>query len=158
MSGTPTPPRSGLTAPRIQPRIEVERAVASRLEAPEATDLLAAPERDPSSWRMPALVLSGFGVLALGLAGLQTGNFVAAEFARSWLLGGLTLSVAVLGFGLILLGIATELRGLLRLRGVDRLRRDLAGDDATARLHAARRWLGGIEGGDALLPPLAAAP
>ncbi len=83
-------------------------------------------------------------------------HFGAAEFARARPLGWLTLLVAVLGFGLILLGIGRELRALLRLRGVDRLRRDLAGQDAEARLRAARRWLGEIEGGDVLLAPLAA--
>ncbi len=157
MSGIPEP-RSGVPAPpRIQPRIEIESAAAPRLEAPEVASLaLAAPERERSSWSMPALVLSGFAVLALGLAALQTGNFVAAEFAHSRLLGGLALAVAVTGFGLILSGIAGEMRALLRLRGVDRLRRDLAGGDAIAQLRAARHWLGGIEGGDALLAPLAA--
>ena len=156
MSGPPIPSPGGPLLPRIQPRIELESAAAARLEAPEAAEALAAPERDRPGWSMPALVLSGLAVLALGLAGLQTGNFVAAEFRRSPLLGGLTLAVAVVGFGLILLGIGVELRALLRLRGVDRLRRDLAGSDAIARMRAARQWLGEVEGGDALLAPLAA--
>jgi putative membrane protein len=42
------------------------------------------------------------------------------------------------------------------LHGVDRLRRDLASNDAQTRFRAARRWLGEVEGGGALLPPLAA--
>ena len=71
-------------------------------------------------------------------------------------LGWVTLAVAVLGFGLILLGFAREVRALLRLRGVDRLRRDLAGSDAQTRIRAARHWLGEVDGGAALLPPLAA--
>ncbi len=148
---------------RIAPRIELERADSPRLQAPApaageppaAAPGLAAP-RVASAWAMPALVLSGAAVLAVGLAALQTANFVAAEFARARPLGWLTLLVAVTGFGLILLGIARELRALLRLRGVDRLRRDLAGHDAAARLRAARRWLGEVEGGGVLLAPLAA--
>ena len=142
--------------PWIQPRIEVESGASARLELPDiASQPLAVLER-PSRWGMPALVLSGFAVLALGLAALQTGNFVAAEFQRSLWLGWLTLAVAVLGFGLILLGIGRELRALLRLRSVDRIRRDLANGDATARMRAARHWLGEIDGGDALLPALGA--
>ncbi len=150
MSGMPV-------TPHIAPRIEVESGSASRLEAAEAAGAaLAAPERDRPAWGMPVLVLSGVAVLALGLAALQTANFVAAEFVRSRWLGGLTLAIALSGFGLILLGIGRELRALLRLRGVDRIRRDLAGGDATARLRAARQWLGEVEGGSALLPPLTA--
>ncbi|WP_428391746.1 DUF697 domain-containing protein [Lichenicoccus sp.] len=102
------------------------------------------PERPAWSmpaWSMPVLALCGFAVLAIGLAGLQTGNFVADEFRRSPVLGWLTLAVAATGFGLILLGIARELRGLLRLAAVDTLHRDLAGNDAQARARAARRWL-----------------
>lgn len=145
------------TEPRIEPRIEVESGHAARLELPDnAVQPLALPERDPSYWGMPALVLSGLGVLAFGLAALQTANFVAAEFQRSQLLGGLTLAVAVLGFGLILFGIFRELRGLLKLRAVDRLRHDLVDGDAATRVQAARHWLGQVEGGDALLPALAA--
>ena len=147
------------TPTRISPRIEIERTEAGRLQAPTplvVSEPLVPGSRLATAWAMPALVLSGAAVLAVGLAALQTGNFVAAEFARARPLGWLTLLVAVLGFGLILLGIGRELRALLRLRGVDRLRRDLAGQDAEARLRAARRWLGEIEGGDVLLAPLAA--
>ncbi len=143
-----------LTPPRIAPRIEHESGTAPRLRTP---DLPEAPSaRDPAGWGMPVLALSGFAVLALGLAALQTGNFVADEFRRSPVLGWLTLAVAVLGFGLILLGIARELRGLLRLAAVDQLRADLAGADPERRTRAARRWLAGVEGGSTLLPALSA--
>ena len=68
-----------MTRPPIRPRIEAETAPARRLEiAPEtrpdtAPGALAAgptPATDPADprWGMPVLVLSGFGVLALGLA------------------------------------------------------------------------------------------
>ena len=124
-------------APLVAPRIERESGRADRLETTDPHVPL--PER--TSWSMPVLALCGFAVLALGLAGLQTGNFVADEFHRSPVLGWLTLAVAVTGFGLILLGFARELRGLLRLAAVDALRRDLAGTDAQARARAARRWL-----------------
>ena len=152
----------GPTKVRIAPRIEAETATSARLDPPllDPADIAglagAASSPEPSPWGMPALVLSGVAILAIGLAALQTGNFVAAEFQRSRLLGWLTLLVAVLGFAMILLGIGRELRGLLRLRSVDVIRRDLAGGDAVARARAARHWLGEIEGGAALLAPLAA--
>lgn len=145
------------TAPLVRPRIETETSRADRLEiAAELVPITPGTGSDPADprWSMPLLVMSGFAVLALGLAALQTGNFVAAEFARSRLLGGLTLLVALLGFGLILLGIWRELRALAALHAVDRLRRDLASDDATVKVAAARRWLDRIEGGAALRPAL----
>ena len=143
------------------PRIETETARAARIEiAPEAlpdvppgvqADVPAAV--DPR-WSMPVLVLSGFAVLSLGLAVLQTGNFVAAEFTRSAVLGGVTLLVAVSGFGLIGLGIWRELRALAALHAVDGLRRDLASNDPVRMVAAGRRWLARVEGGAALLPAL----
>ena len=143
-------------APRIAPRVEHEPGAAARLQPPDsvATPEQAAPDRP--NWGMPVLVLSGFAVLALGLAALETGNFVEDEFRRSAVLGWLTLAISSLGFGLILLGIALELRGLLRLKAVDRLRADLAGSDAERRTRAARQWLRGVDGGAVLLPALSA--
>ncbi len=146
-----------MSQPPILPRIETETVRAPRLElAPEMLPATVAAGVDPADprWGMPVLVLSGFAVLALGLAALQTGNFVAAQFARSRLLGGLTLLVALLGFGLILLGIWRELRALTALHAVDRLRRDLASSDPVRKLEAARRWLDRVEGGAALRPAL----
>nr|WP_321983479.1 DUF697 domain-containing protein [uncultured Lichenicoccus sp.] len=143
--------------PRIMPRIEAEAGSASRLE-PQVVDtvpLAVAADREPARWSTPALMLGGASILAIGLAALQTGNFVAAEFARNAVLGWLTLAVSVLGFGLILSGIVRELRALFRLRSVDRLRLELASPDAAIRTRAARRWLGEVEGGAALLPALA---
>ncbi len=150
---------------RVTPRIETETVRAARIEiAPEALpgalpDVTPGVQSDvPAAvdprWSMPVLVLGGFAVLSLGLAVLQTGNFVAAEFARSVVLGGLTLLVAVLGFGLIGLGIWRELRALAALHAVDGLRRDLASGDPVRKAAAARRWLAQVEGGAALLPAL----
>ncbi len=146
---------------RVMPRIETETVRAARIEiAPGLLpDVLPGVQADAPAavdprWSMPVLVLGGFAVLSLGLAVLQTGNFVAAEFARSVVLGGLTLLVAVLGFGLIGLGIWRELRALAALHAVDGLRRDLASADPVRMVAAARRWLGRVEGGVALLPAL----
>ena len=135
---------------RPAPRIEVEGARSERLEAAEAAVPVARPER----WGMPALALSGLSVLALGFAGLWTANVVADEFARGDVLGWVTLGVAAVGFGLLLAGVARELSGLLALRTVDRLRRDLAGDDAVRRARAALEWATGLPEGEALAPAL----
>ena len=71
-------PQSSPAASRVAPRIEAENGIAARLEAPEAASLgLATAERDPSSWGMPALVLSGFAVLAVdGRSALRSGRVV----------------------------------------------------------------------------------
>ncbi len=141
--------------PVITPRIETETALAPRIEiAPDITPVLAEPP-DPR-WGMPALVLAGLATLGIGLAALQTGNFVAAEFDRSRLLGGLTLAVAFAGFGLIALGVWREVRALAALGSVDRIRRDLASTDAKTRTRAAHLWLDRVAGGEALRPALRA--
>lgn len=156
---TPSPlPRTAVREqdqPAPSPRIEQEAATSPRLSIarPVLPELEQATTAEPG-WGMPVLALSGFAVLALGLAGLQTGNFVAAQFNRSPLLGWFTLLVAVSGFGLILAGIWRELRAVMRLKSVDRLRLALAGDDASARVAAARHWLGMVAGGNSLRPAL----
>lgn|GEM_PF-757734 len=143
---------------RVAPRIERETLPAPRLEL--APGLAIPPATAPSAaqqrWGSLSLLLGGVAVLVLGLAGLQVGNFVAAQFARGPWLGWITLAVAVAGFGLILAGIWRELRGLLRLAAVDRLRAEFASPRPEPRLRAARHWLGLVEGGDTLLPTLAA--
>jgi uncharacterized membrane protein YcjF (UPF0283 family) len=102
-----------------------------------------------------ALAAVGVAVLLLGLALLQTGNFVAEQFARSMVLGWVTLAVAVAGFGLIGAGFWRELRGLFTLRHVDLLRARLL-DPATTQ-QAAKEWLATLPDGKALLPAVAAA-
>ena len=147
-----------LHAPRplVAPRIETEPLPSGRLDVPLDLPTQAADPRDPPDprWGMPALVLAGVAVLALGFAALQAGNFVVAEWARSHLLGAVTLAIALAGFGLVLAGIARELRALFALRAVDRLRRDLAGPDPRLRTRAARHWLARVRGGQSLRPAL----
>jgi putative membrane protein len=135
---------------RVQPRIEVLDPLAPRLE-PQALEVPPLPRGRAGSI---ALALSGVSVLLVGLAALQTGNFVADQFARSTVLGVLSLGVAATGFGLIGAGLWRELRGLFAVRHVDGLRARLA-DPATTR-EAAQDWLAGLPGGGALLPAVAA--
>ena len=135
---------------RVRPRIEVLDAAAGRLE-PDFTP--AAPDV-PVSAGTGALAAAGAAVLVLGLAGLSVGNFVADQFARGPALGWATLAVAAAGFGLIGASLLRELRGLLGLRTVDRLRARLA--DPRTQQAAARDWLATLPDGAALVPAVAA--
>ena len=103
------------------------------------------------------LALAGVGVLAVGLAALQTANFVVAQFDRAPWLGWLTLAVAAAGFGLLAAAIWREIRGLFALGRVDRLRLALSSGEA-GRIHAAaRRWAASLPEAETLVPAIDAA-
>lgn len=151
MSPTDTRP----TDTRLGPRILIEAVAAPRLEPamPAAEPLLDPAPRVGGA----TLALAGVAVLAVGLAALQTGNFVAAQFDRAAWLGWSTLAVATVGFGLLFASVARELRSLFALGRVDRLRAELASGDGQ-RIHAAaRRWASGLPEAPALLPAIDAA-
>ena len=133
----PPRPRVEMEAPR--PRIEREELPAARLEA-EPVEPLAAPPRTGAA----ALVLAGAATLLLGFLGFAAANFVADQFARADWLGWLTLLVSACGFGLLGAGLWRELRGLLALGSVDRLRSDLASGEPARIQDAARRWTAGL--------------
>ena len=135
---------------RVVPRIEAEDLPAPRLEG---VPLLADPT-PRASWGMPALVLSGSAVLIVGLSGLEIGNFVSDEFARSQVLGFGALAVSGTGLGLVASGFLKEARALGSLRAVDRLRADLLGANAGRRVRAARAWVKTLPEGPALLPAI----
>ena len=125
-----------------EPFFELEEQPAPRLEfAPQPIALDPAPRT-----ATPVLALAGVSVLAIGFAVLGAANFVVDQFARSAVLGWVTLGVAVAGFGLLGAGLWRELRALFALGHVDRLRDDLRSGDA------ARRWAAETE--PALLPAL----
>lgn len=137
------------------PRVIIEDRAAPRLEpampVAEATD-------DPAPQAGGAiLALAGVAVLMVGLAVLQTGNFVVDQFNRAPWLGGLTLVVAVAGFSLLLASIGRELRGLFGLARVDRLRGAFGSGDG-GRIHAAARtWVAGLPEAEILRPAIDAA-
>jgi uncharacterized membrane protein YcjF (UPF0283 family) len=133
--------------PYPSPRIELEAAAAPRLEA---ANLLPVVQAERGAGTFP-FIAGGAGVLILGLAGLQVANFVAAQFARSGVLGGLTLAVALIGFGLIGAGIWRELRALFSLRTVDHLRAQLSGPDPLRARPALRRWLSRLPDGQPVM-------
>ena len=135
---------------RVTPRIAVLDANAPRLEQA----LVPVEPPPPGGPGSAALVLSGAAILVLGLTGLDVGNFVADQFARSTVLGWATLAVAVAGFGAIAAAIWRELRGVLGLRHVDHIRLRLA-DPATAQA-AALDWLNMLQDGTDLRDAIAA--
>ncbi len=133
----------------------IEDAAAPRLEPPS---LAAEPVLDPAPRAGGAgLALAGIAVLAVGLAALQTANFVAAQFDRAAWLGWVTLAVAAAGFGLLFAAVARELRGLFGLSRVDRLRAALGSGEA-GRIHAAARaWAVTLPEAGVLVPAIDAA-
>ena len=133
-----------MSEPHVRPRFELEDQPIARLE-PEA---LPVPAQAPAAPGGVGLAAAGAGVLVLGFAALDAGNFVASQFDRGPVLGWLTLAVAVGGFGLLGAAAWRELRGLLGLRHVDHLRAALA-DPARTR-EAALDWLASIPDGAAL--------
>ena len=136
------------------PRIETEELPAPRLEPVVALPVVELAPAARRPWAMPALVLGGTGILMLGSAALEAGNLVAETFARNAFLGGAAAGIAATGFGMISLGFWREWAALSALRGVDRLRAALAGQDAVARASAAREWLRELPEGPALLPAI----
>ena len=130
---------------RVEPRIELEEEPAPRLE-PSLPALVAADAPAPPAGTA-ALALLGVSVLALGLAGLSVGNFVADQFARAAWLGWATLGIAGAGFGLIGVGLLREVRALLALRHVDGLRAALASGEAGQMMRAAVSWSRTVPGG-----------
>lgn len=130
-----------------QPRIILDEgaAPAQRLDF-GWEKAVAAPPAEAARWSSAGLVAGGLAVLLLGLALLEAGNFVAAQFARAAWLGAVTLAVAVAGFGLVFWGIAREARGYLGLASLDRARAAHARGDAAALRRELAAW-------QARLPP-----
>jgi putative membrane protein len=137
----------------IAPRFELEDAPAPRLEPVSLAT--GEPRAAPLALGTGTLIASGISVLVLGLAALEVGNFVAAQFARAAVLGWLTLAVAVGGFGLIGAALWREVRGLIGLARVDHLRAALS--DPRQAQAAALAWLDRLPEGAALRPAVAAA-
>ena len=127
--------------------LEDEAGPKERLDIrldPVAADalVLAAEERsvEPTGWSSATLVATGIASLVVGLSALETANFVATQFLRSPWLGGLTLGVAGLGYGLILWAAWRELRGLLAIRAVDRAREAFRTDNTALARREALEW------------------
>jgi putative membrane protein len=116
---TSEPPRE-----RLQPRI-LETGETGRLELsplPTAERDLPAPLTRRS--RSPARVAAaGLGILVLGLVGIDLVQFIDSAFAHGTWLGVAAAAAVSAGVGGAAYWLLAELRGLWRLRSVERLRR-----------------------------------
>jgi putative membrane protein len=122
---------------------------------PAPAPLLALPRS--GRWSGPALAAAGIATLLLGLAALDVVGFVADQYARTPLLGWLTLFVAAGGFGLLGLAVKRELEGLAGLAEVDRGRGAVArGDYGPARM-ALLTWAARMPAAAVAMPQLHAA-
>lgn len=144
-----TPPRG--------PRILTEDGAppVPRLEFGwEAQVAAVAPKPEPRGWSALSLGAAGLAVLLVGLSALDVANFVADQFARATWLGGATLAVAVVGYGLIAWAFLRELRGLWSLGAVDRARASFARGDYVAARQATLGWAGRVPAAAVALPAL----
>jgi uncharacterized membrane protein YcjF (UPF0283 family) len=132
-------------------RIELEAGPAPRLEM-EQPLVVVPPVQRASRSLGPAM--AGISILAGGFALLGAINFILNQFARSDVLGWATLAVSVSGFGLLGTGITRELRGLLALGRVDRLREALTSNELPRARKAARCWLARLPEGADILPAI----
>ncbi len=113
-----------LATERLRPRI-LESEETGRLDltlAPEP-ELAPAPvlrRRGPSPL---AVATAGIGLLALGVAAIDLTEFIFGAYARSPALGAVAAAAVVAGTGGAIYWLGCELRGLLRLRSAEDLRR-----------------------------------
>ena len=141
-----------MTRSPVAPRFELEDAPMARME-PEPLPTAEEPRGGLAS---VGLVAGGVGLLVTGLAVLSTGNFVIDEFARSPVLGWLTLGVAGGGFGLMAAGAWREINGLFALSEVDHIRAGLESGEPVRIAQAACDWLKELPEGASLLPAVRA--
>jgi len=138
---------------RLRPRI-VDTAETGRLDLglpaiPEPSLALLPARRFPAPF---AVAMTGLGILVAGIVGIDLAQFVDGAFAHGTGVGVLAAVAVAAGAGGALYWLAAELRGLMRLRSAERLRRlipsALAGElkpeiDAAAAILAHDPLLGG---------------
>lgn len=138
-----------------EPFLEYVDATPPRLREEAALVVVESPVAEPAArFGTATLVASGAGVLVAGFALLGAANFVADQFARATWLGGVTLTVAVAGFGLVGAGVWRELAALFALERIDAVRADLLSGDAARVMRGAQAWAARAPGGAALGPAL----
>jgi putative membrane protein len=109
---------------RLGPRI-IETEETGRLEL--SVPLLPQsnlPSPPAARSRLPvAAAATGIGILAVAVLGIELVQFIDGAFARGTALGIVAAAAVGAGCGGVGYWLATELRGLLRLHSVERLRR-----------------------------------
>ena len=139
---------------RLRPRV-VETAETGRLDLGLPTIIPEPSLVPPPVRRFPApfgVAMAGLGILVAGVVGIDLAQFVSGAFAHGTGVGALAAVAVAAGAGGALYWLAAELRGLLRLRSAERMRRlipsALAGElkqeiDAATAILAHDRLLGG---------------
>ena len=117
-------PETEPTQERLRPRI-VETEETGRLDlrlpvVPEPGPAPVPPRAIPSPF---AVAVSGLGILVVGVAGIDLAQFVDGAFAHGTGVGVLAAAAVAAGVGGTGYWLIAELRGLLRLRSAERLRR-----------------------------------
>jgi putative membrane protein len=112
------------TRERLRPRI-IETEETGRLDLrlpviPEPDLAPEPPRRVPSPL---AVAMTGLGILVVGVAGIDLAQFVDGAFAHGTGVGVLAAAAVAAGAGGAGYWLIAELRGLLRLRSAERLRR-----------------------------------
>jgi putative membrane protein len=112
------------TQERLRPRI-VETEETGRLDlrlpvVPEPDLTPEPPRRVPSPL---AVAMTGLGILVVGVAGIDLAQFVDGAFAHGTGVGVLAAVAVAAGAGGAGYWLIAELRGLLRLRSAERLKR-----------------------------------
>ncbi|MCO6419062.1 DUF697 domain-containing protein [Siccirubricoccus sp. KC 17139] len=139
------------------PRIILEEEAsgpAPRLDFGWEQAVVPAAAPPPARLSGPVRAVAGLGLLGLGLGALAAGNYVADQFARGPVQGWATLAVVAGGFGLLLSGLWSELRGLAAIRAVDRARAAFARGDLPTSRAEALRWAGSVAEAAPLQPAL----
>jgi putative membrane protein len=108
----------------LRPRI-LETEETGRLDLGPPQSLSPAPAPlPPARRRSPAAVaLCGLGLLALGIVGIDLGEFIGGAFQHGTAPGVLAAAAVAAGAGGALYWFICELRGLMRLRSAEKLRR-----------------------------------
>jgi len=109
---------------RLRPRI-VETGDTGRLDLglpaiPEPSLAPLSVRRFPSAF---GVAMAGLGILVAGVVGIDLVQFAEGAFAHSTGLGVVATAAVAAGGGGALYWLAAELRGLVRLRSAERLRR-----------------------------------
>ena len=109
---------------RLRPRI-VETGDTGRLDLglpaiPEPSLAPLSVRRFPSAF---GVAMAGLGILVAGVVGIDLVQFAVGAFAHSTGLGVVATAAVAAGGGGALYWLAAELRGLVRLRSAERLRR-----------------------------------
>jgi putative membrane protein len=112
---------------RLRPRV-VETGETGRLDlasppVPEPVEPSLAPPRTRGFPSPFAVAVTGLGILVVGVVGINLAQFIDGAFAHGTSIGVLAAVTVAAGAGGALYWLAAELRGLMRLRSAERLRR-----------------------------------